>query len=294
MAPNTSVNSLIANLGKLNGSNYHDWVFDIEMVARRAGTWEVLVGEEERPVKSEEMNERVEWDRKNNDALTMIGLTVERSELSYIRGCTTAYAMWKGLADVYSRSSRANRIALRQQLQTTTLGEEDSVQDYVTRVSDVSTRLRALGVGLSDEDEVDVLIMNLPDTWGHVASSLMIRPGDLKVKDVVAVLLEEETRRQHTDTRAGIAAFAARASGRKGKTGGSGKAGSGAGGASTPLEDQRTCYRCGQPGHVVANCPIPPLSGPTLHTTESAKVAVAGGWNDGEGAGAGYNRIYHL
>lgn len=266
-----SINSLIAGLTKLDGSNYHDWAFDIEMIARRAGTWEVLTGDDESPGKSEEMTERAEWDRKNNDALTMIGLTVARSEMSYIRGCTSAHAMWRALADVYSRSSRANRIALRQQLQVATLGADDSVQDYVTRVSDVATRLRALGVALSDEDEVDVLIMNLPDTWGHVASSLMIRPGDLEVKDVVGVLLEEETRRQHSDARAaGVAAFAARMGGRKGgvTSGGTGDAN---GGGRAPSVDHRTCFRCGQRGHIVAYCPTPATPKPA---TESAKVAV--------------------
>ncbi|KAG9092636.1 hypothetical protein FRC06_011853, partial [Ceratobasidium sp. 370] len=71
----TSINSLITNLAKLDVLNYHDWAFDIEMIAQRARTWEVLTGDVERPGKSEEMTEQAEWDRKNHNVLTRIGLT---------------------------------------------------------------------------------------------------------------------------------------------------------------------------------------------------------------------------
>jgi hypothetical protein len=57
--PNNNVNSLISAVTKLDGSNYHDWVFDIEMIARRAGTWDVLRGTEQRPDK---IREAAEWD----------------------------------------------------------------------------------------------------------------------------------------------------------------------------------------------------------------------------------------
>ncbi|KAG9091201.1 hypothetical protein FRC06_000675 [Ceratobasidium sp. 370] len=266
----TSINSLIASITKLDRSNFHDWAFDIEMIARRAGTWGVLSGEETWP-DSDEKGKQAEWDKLDNNALTMIGLLVARSELMHIRGCTTAYGMWKALFGVYSRSSRVNRITLRQQLQSATLGADNSVQDYVTHIVDVTTHLWVLGVALSDEDEVDVLIMNLPDAWGHVASSLMIQPGDLGVKDVVGVLLEEETRRQHSDMRAaGVAAFAARMGGQKGQVT-SGGSGDGNGGGQALSVDHRTCFRCGQRGHIVTNCLTLATPKPA---TESAKVAV--------------------
>jgi hypothetical protein len=257
------INSLIAAITKLDGSNYYDWIFDVEMVARWAGTWDVIRGEP-RPEKAREI---AEWERKSNDALTMIGLSVAKSELVHIRGCKTAHEMWRSLEGVYAKNSQANRIALRQQLNTITLGAEDTVQAYVSRVSDTAAHMRSVGVDFSAEDEVDVLIMNLPETWGHVASSLLIRPGALKVQDVVGVLLEEETRRRHADAQAiTSSALVARtgAGGRRGALGG-GNGGSGSG------SEGRKCYRCGQRGHIAAKCLAPQ---PTV-LTEDVAVAVA-------------------
>lgn len=268
-----SSNSLLGSITKLDGSNYYDWIFDIEMVARRLGTWGVVKGDDKKPVKEEAL---AEWTKKSTDALTMIGLTVAKSELVHIRGCTDAHAMWTALASVYAKSSRANRIALRQQLNSTVLGSDDTVREYVSCVSDIASQLRAVGVTLSDEDEVDVLIMNLPESWGHVASSLMIRPGELKVSEVVGVLLEEEMRRRHTDAQAaGTSAYVARGAGSRKGAGGGG--GSGEGRASS--SDYRTCYRCGQRGHIVANCPVPPVApsdSKPSRTQESANLAYGG------------------
>jgi hypothetical protein len=197
MLSTISSHSLLLTIAKLDGANYYEWIFDIQMVAMRYGTWDIIQGKES-PL-ADDVKLLAEWKKKEMDALTMIGLTVAKLELVHIRGCTTSHTMWEALASVYAKSSRANQIALRQQLNTTVLGAEDTVQEYASRVSDITTRLRAVGVVLLEEDEVDVLIMNLPESWGHVASSLMICTISLGVKDVVGVLLEEETRRKHMD-----------------------------------------------------------------------------------------------
>jgi hypothetical protein len=139
---------------KLDGSNYYNWIFDVEMVARQVGTWDVIHGEP-RPEKAQEI---AEWEWKSIDALTMIGLLVAKSELVHIRGCKTAHEMWRSLEGVYTKNSWANCIALRQQLNAITLGAEDTVQAYVSQVSDTTARMRSVGVNFSEEDKVDVLI----------------------------------------------------------------------------------------------------------------------------------------
>jgi hypothetical protein len=196
----------------------------------------------------------------------MIGRTVAKSELAHIRGCKTAHEMWKALESVYAKSSWANWIALHQQLNAITLGPNDTVQTYVSHVSNTAAGLRSVGVDFSDADEVDVLIMNLPESWGHVALSLMIRPGDLKVQDVVRVLLEEEMWRRHADVQAITSSALVTHTGAGGRRGvlGGGNGGSGTG------SEGRKCYRCGQRGHIAAKCPAPQ---PTV-LPENAAIAV--------------------
>ncbi|KAF8702232.1 hypothetical protein RHS03_06389, partial [Rhizoctonia solani] len=257
----TSINSLIAAMPKLDGNNYHDWAFDIKMIAMRAGTWDVLTGVQKPP-----KDGGGDWEKLDRDAYTMIGLSVGRSEMVHVRDCKTAHQAWTALEEIYARSSRANRIALRQKMNMVSLVDDD-VQDYVAQISDLAARLRASGVNISDEEEADILIMNLPSTWNHVASSLMIRPGVLTVKDVATVLREELVRREHEKNGGRIAAFAARSTtGQKNRN-------------QAPSVDRRECYRCRKRGHIAANCDAPaPVSrseSPSKEPkkTENANVA---------------------
>jgi hypothetical protein len=195
---------------------------------------------------SESEDDIQEWEKLDRDALTMIGLTVARSELGHIRECKTSNEMWRALAAVYAQSSRANRIALRQQLNRVTL-VENQVQAYANQIGDIAARLRAMGVEFKDPDEVDVLIMNLPNTWANVASSLMFRPGDLTVKEVVAVLLKEEFQRKYEETHA---ITGVRMGARAKKPGPARKCDDSKG----AYIERRTCYRCRQAGHIATNC----------------------------------------
>jgi hypothetical protein len=65
------INSLITLITKLDGLNYYDWIFDIEMVARQAGMWEVLCGEP----KPDKLQDAAEWEQKSNDMLTVLTWT---------------------------------------------------------------------------------------------------------------------------------------------------------------------------------------------------------------------------
>ena len=44
-----NINSLIASLPRLDGTNYHDWKFNMQMILRRSGSWNVVSGKESEP-----------------------------------------------------------------------------------------------------------------------------------------------------------------------------------------------------------------------------------------------------
>jgi hypothetical protein len=55
------------------------------------------------------------WDKKTEEALTLIGLTVDCSQYGYICDATDGPAAWKALAEIYKKNSRATRISLKRQ-----------------------------------------------------------------------------------------------------------------------------------------------------------------------------------
>jgi hypothetical protein len=121
----SNVNSLIASTPKLNGDNYHDWKFNLTMILRRSRAWPVVSGALSRPVVSDESTASedefaalLEWERHSEEGLTTIGLSIDQSQVPYIRDCTTGPEAWTALMTIHERNGRAARIGLKRQLYT--------------------------------------------------------------------------------------------------------------------------------------------------------------------------------
>ncbi|PPQ88013.1 hypothetical protein CVT25_001098, partial [Psilocybe cyanescens] len=77
------------------------------------------------------------------------------------------------------------------------------IQKYIAGITELAGKLKAIGVELTDEDIMDVLIFNLDTEYSNIAASLMTK-DKLTITDVTSTLIEEEQRKggapQSTDT----------------------------------------------------------------------------------------------
>jgi hypothetical protein len=222
----TNTNSLLNSVPKLNGQNYHDWKFAISMVLRHSGCWDVIT--EKVTASTRDAQSKAE------EGLTSIGLTIEPSQYQYIRDCSDGIDAWKALKKVYEKNSRANRIALKRQFYGYIHDIEQSIQVYITGVTGLATRLKAIGVKLEDADIMDVLLFNLDQSWSNIAATLCATTDELNViADVTGPLLDEEGRRggpPNGDTEAAMFSRTRRTI---------------------------TCYNCQKQGHISRDCKEP-------------------------------------
>lgn len=201
------------------------------MVLRRAGSWNIVNGTKQKPETGGE-----DWEKKAEEALTYIGLTVETSQYSYIRDAKNGIEAWSALKEIYEKNSRAARITLKRQFYGYEHDENRSIAEYISDITNLAGQLKSLGITLTDTDIIDVLIFNLHESWGNLAASLTAASGELKINDVTGTLLDEEGRRgkPELDDLSRSTAFYGKAQRR--------------------TQDRRTCYRCNRTGHIAADC----------------------------------------
>jgi len=77
-----SINLLLNTVPKLNGNNYHDWKLVIQLVLRRAGCWDVVLGQITKPLGTRGAGD--DWDNKLEEGLMTIRLTIQLNQYSFI------------------------------------------------------------------------------------------------------------------------------------------------------------------------------------------------------------------
>jgi len=94
----------VTGFTKLNGTNYHNWCFQMEMALIRDGLWEATNG-----VKAAFETDAT-YTAKVARARAAIVLAVEESELIHIRRPQTAKEIWEALKKVHQRTSLTNKV----------------------------------------------------------------------------------------------------------------------------------------------------------------------------------------
>lgn len=217
------------------------------MVLRRAGLWAPIAAwidqkkalmETESQAATRTTRAQAKADdskaKESEEILTVIGLTIDPSQYQHIQDCADGIAAWSALAELYEKNSRANRISLKREFYGFDHDTIKPIQNYISGISRLATALRAIGVKVTQQDEVDVLIFNLSSEWGNVAATLSASSAELTVADVTGALLDEEGRRGGAPP--DETALMARA-------------------PKIWKSPKITCYRCHRRGHMVKDCP---------------------------------------
>lgn len=239
----------IPNIERLDGDNYHNWKFAVKMVLRHRGCWEVVSGMTKKD--GLDKDGLKEWKKLADDGLTVIGLAVDPNQYAYIRDAEDGVQAWEILKNLYEKNTRSTRINLKRQFYNFEHDINAPMQAYVSGITDLAAKLKAIGVNLTNEDITDVLIFNLDNDYSSIAATLTASKADLTVPDVTGALLEEEQRRggpPPQETTLAVNYNHGRGpwpNVRKGPATGSRQEG---------YSHKVGCYRCGRTGHIWRFC----------------------------------------
>lgn len=222
------------SFAKLNNQNWQSWKFRMEMLLMREELWYVIT-----TAKPATLTEQ--WKKDEQKARATIGLCVEDSQFSLVKGAKDAKEFWEQLRTYHEKSTMTSRVSLLKKLCSLNLCEGGDMEKHLQEIEELYDRLTTAALDLKEPLRIAMILRSLPDSYAGLVTALEGRPDkDLTMELVKSKLLDEYVRRKE-------------------KSGGS-RSDVNAMKSSTPRRKQsgaaqdRKCFHCGKPGHLQRDC----------------------------------------
>src|SRR5271154_3544981 len=157
MSSVTTANAEETNKGEpLQGSaNYRTWKFSMRMVLQAKDLWEVVSGEEARPVDEKAVQA---WEKKARKGLAAIALALSAAEKEHIIECTTPKAAWDILEKLYEGKGRNRKFMLLQELFRMSMEGNGNMDEYLRAVREKMSELSTVGLKLEDDIKLAIIL----------------------------------------------------------------------------------------------------------------------------------------
>eukprot|EP01018_Ginkgo_biloba_P006693 Gb_18192 [translate_table: standard] len=194
----TFADTYISEGNKLNGSNYVNWKFKVQTILECWNAWQIVAGIE---AKLADATTAVDWDKRETKAKVLIRMSVTDAIIPHIRDCDTSSNTWKVLKTLFE-TENANRVFfLKSKLFSIKMDENESVNDYLSRVKELKDKLGDIGEKISSTDLVTVTLNGMTSDYQVFITSLAARLTAPTFEELTSVLLQEEERRRNLETR---------------------------------------------------------------------------------------------
>jgi hypothetical protein len=198
MSPNGTASQYAVNI--LDGTNYNLWKNRLTSLLQSKGFYKFITSRaselrEAFNDHAEKLDLFLEGDEK---ALGHIKCNISPSYFDVVMECETAFEAWKKLESFFAGKETFNKIHLLEQLiegkMKETNNPTDDVQEFMREKSELVRRLAAMGLTISEELHVAIVLAKLPDSYDTMRRILESQ-NELTVLKLAAELNREATRR---------------------------------------------------------------------------------------------------
>ncbi|KAJ4744606.1 Gag-Pol polyprotein [Rhynchospora pubera] len=256
---------------KLNDSNWPIWKMLMQdyLVVRDLDL--PLMGPGAQPIHMEDH----EWELLDRKCLAAIRPCISPSILFDVYQCKTAHELWTTLERSYEQPSGVNKMHAMKRLFLLKMKDGISMRTHVSEFNSIAAQLKSLKVNLDEEVLCLLLLSSLPTSWDTLVTTVANTMGNqFKLSDVVASLMNEETRKATTQLETGPSEALTVDRGRpvtRGNSSGK-KGGSQGKGRSKSKGRKFSCWHCKNEGHLKRDCPL--LKGKQKEKKQDGEVSI--------------------
>lgn len=184
--------TLISNsmqITKLNSENYSNWKFKVQMILMRDGLDDIVNNPP--PTVPDEA-----FLKKDKQARAIINLSIDDSQIGYIRNETTSYSTWQKLKSIHERSNLSSKLYLLRKLYSMKMPEHGNMISHITHMIDLVEKLKAIGENIPEQHVAALLLVSIPESYNNLITAIEARDETSITSDLVKTKLIDEYNRR--------------------------------------------------------------------------------------------------
>ena len=211
------------------------WKVQCRMMLMKSGVWKIVEGTEVAPLPTRDNHAAIaKFSDRRDKALSTIVLAVDPALLYLLGDPQDPVKVWKKLADQFQAKTWANKLALRCKLHRLKLDENRPIQEHIKAMIEIFEELAVIGSPMEEEDRVVQILTSLPDSYNMLVTAFEASSEVPKIEIVTERLLNEE--RKIKEKRGAVRGVQL------------------SGEALFTSSRQKTCFYCGETGHIKKFC----------------------------------------
>lgn len=242
--------SALSRVKELTSTNFLDWKLGITSIIDARGLNRVITTSPSlraaQLAEGKESKEEMEkWEREDKEARAIIVLSIGADDTPAVRRTKSAYEAWTCLCAKHEEAVRANKVALRSELQMLQFKDGEEMQKCLNIFHDLSHKPAGVDEEIRESELINMLLAAMPISFHPLITSLRLLSHSLPLQSVCNQLLAEATyqRRHHPKVPSNERVFIMKE--------GEGKGGEGSGGR---MKRRLRCDHCGRLGHPEETC----------------------------------------
>ena len=188
--------SALSRIKELNSDNFLDWRLGITSLIDARGLSRVIstspsarVAQMIEGKESKEDSER--WEREDKEARAIIVLSIGADDTPAVRRTKTAYEAWSCICQKHEEAVRANKVALRSELQMLQYKDGEEMQKFLNRFHDIAHKLAGVDEEIRDSELINMLLAAMPISFHPLITSLRLLSHSLPLQSACNQLLAE-------------------------------------------------------------------------------------------------------
>ena len=189
----------ITEIGRLDGSNYQSWKYNIKLALMERGLWGFTQGLEVAPVVTEDDKKEKEIKAfllRSDKAYSLIALSIDKYLQIHITNTTDPKTVWNTLQNHFEFVSITQIVRLNREFYAATMHERTDLMEHLTHMTSLAKRLRELKEDISPRKFATVVHGSLPESYNFLTGLNAGDANSFQWDNIKQVLIEEYMKRK--------------------------------------------------------------------------------------------------